>query len=453
MAHGANSIKSFLREHPDLQTVEILLPDMNGVPRGKRVARESLDDVIARGLSFPGSVFALDVTGATVDGTGLLWSVGDADHLCRLVEGSLAPVPWARRPTAQALMSMFDANGSPFFADPRHVLAGVVSRLREIGLRPCVACELEFYLVDPERGPDGAPRPVASPKTGERETQVQLYGMDVLADFEDVVEDIAQVAAAQGVPAYAAVAENAPGQFEINLHHVDDAVAAVDHAFMLKRLVRAVARRHGMEATFMAKPFGDLAGNGMHVHVSLLDEDGANAFETSGVDGALFRHAVGGLMATMPDMMAVMAPHANSYRRFQPASYVPMAPSWGINNRTTALRVPWGEGEALRIEHRLSGADTNPYLTVAAVLAGIHHGVGRAVEPPPPVAGNAAELEVEPLPLTWREALLAFEQSAVARDYFGERFVHVYKTVKWAERAAFDAEITPLEYRWYLRTA
>lgn len=211
MPQSTKTVERFLRAHPDIRTVEIFLPDLNGVPRGKRVARESLGEVAAHGLSFPGSVFALDITGATVDGTGLLWSVGDADHMCRIVDASLAPVPWTRRPTAQALMTMFDADGTPFFADSRHLLATVDARLRAIGLRPCVACELEFYLLDPERTVEGVPRPASSPRTGQRDTQVQLYGMDVLADFEDLVEEFARTAAAQNLPAYAAVAENAPG--------------------------------------------------------------------------------------------------------------------------------------------------------------------------------------------------------------------------------------------------
>jgi glutamine synthetase len=255
-------------------------------------------------------------------------------------------------------------------------------------------------------------------------------------------------AEAQGLPAKGAVAEYAPGQFEVNLGHVSPALTAADHAFMLKRAVKAAARAHDLSATFMAKPFADQAANGLHVHVSLLDADGHNRFAA---DEAALHQALGGLQATMAEAMLIFAPTANSYRRLRPRSYAPLAPSWGYNNRTVALRIPDGPLSARRIEHRVAGADANPYLLMAVLLAGIHQGITRQIEPPPPVIGNAYQQYPPSLPTDWRDALDLFRESAFTAEYLGADFVRTYVANKLHERDSFNRKVTPLEYAWYLR--
>jgi glutamine synthetase len=202
-----------------------------------------------------------------------------------------------------------------------------------------------------------------------------------------------------------------------------------------------------MQATFMAKPFADLAASGLHVHVSLIDPDGDNRFAR---DQAALHHAIGGLQATMAEAMLLFAPNANSYRRLRPLSYAPTAPTWGRNNRTVALRVPSGPTAARRIEHRVAGADANPYLALAAVLAGIHHGLSIRLEPDAPVTGNAYA-EVPPsLPLGWGRAIDALAAATVLPDYLGAAFCRLYRVCRAAEQERFDDLITPTEYAWYL---
>ena len=279
-----------------------------------------------------------------------------------------------------------------------------------------------------------------------------MFAIDDLEDASPVLDDIAQACAAQSIPATVALAEYAPAQYEINLKHRPDPVAAGDHAVLLKRAVKGVARRHGLEATFMAKPFAELAANGMHIHVSLLDRDGRNAFDDARDGGEeRLRHAIGGLRATMAEAMAIFAPNANSYRRYRPGTYAPLAPTWGYDNRTVALRVPAARGGASRIEHRTAGADANPYLAAAAVLAGIHHGLARGLDPGPPTTGNANEKHAASLPSHWLDALRAFDRAGVLAEYLGADYCRVYLACKWREFEMFNARVTPTEYDWYLR--
>jgi glutamine synthetase len=186
------------------------------------------------------------------------------------------------------------------------------------------------------------------------------------------------------------------------------------------------------------------------VHLSLYDRDGRNLFGETPEGDALLRHAVWGLQALMPESMLLCAPNANSYRRLRPLTYAPMAPTWGWNNRTVALRIPPSPAHARRIEHRVAGSDANPYLVLAAVLAGVLHGLERKGEPSEPVTGNAYEQVPPSLPLTWQEAIAAFSAGETLPTYLDPRFCRLYATCRAAERDRFHARVTPTEYEWYL---
>ncbi|MFM6988401.1 MAG: glutamine synthetase family protein, partial [Arenimonas sp.] len=335
-----------LAEYGNAELIDLILPDMNGLLRGKRITRDALEKVYQNGVCLPMSLIGTDVTGNTVEETGLGYDIGDEDRICRPIPGTLRPIPWQGRPMLQCLLSMEGFHGGMFSANPREVLKSVVQKFTDRGLTPVVAVELEFYLLDRELTVDGRPQTSINPATGERNRTTQVYYMGDLNDYQDFTDTVADACKAQGIPADTAVAEYAPGQFEINLKHRDDAVAACDDAVMLKRAIKSIAEQQGMLASFMAKPFVDQAGSGTHIHVSLLDKDGNNIFASTQDDPApALKHGIAGLQQVSKDCMLMFAPHANSYRRFVLNAFVPLNDCWGFNNRTVAMRIPHSDAK------------------------------------------------------------------------------------------------------------
>ncbi len=446
---------AFLASRPAVQVVDLLLPDLCAVLRGKRVDLADLAGVYERGMFLPGSMFALDVLGGTIQSTGLGFDEGDADRPCLPVPRSLFASPWLGPGVAQLQVQMLDHDGAPFYGDPRYVLDTVLERFAARGWRPVVALELEFYFVDPERTPEGQVQPPRSRLTGRRETRTQINSMADLDSVSDILAEIAATCAEQEVPTGTALAEYGPNQWEVNLRHVANARLACDQAIRFKRVVKGVALRNGVEATFMAKPYADMAGSGMHIHVSVVDDAGQNIFASADLLGNdLLKQAAAGLIATMPDGMAIFAPNANSYRRLKPEAYVPMHPTWGYNNRGVAVRVPVSGADDRRLEHRVSGADANPYLVAAAVLAGMLHGMERKLAAPEAVSGNAytQRLNVPRLPGDWPTALARFGASSVLREFLGDRFVRLYELTRRGEMQDFQSRVTPLDFAWYLES-
>ena len=339
----ASEAKAFLDAHPEMQFFEILYTGLSGVPRGKRLRRQELAGVYDYGRFLPGSILVCDVTGQDCEETGLVWEDGDADRSAWPAPGTLVPAPWLGDDVAQVITSLYELDGTPNDLDPRHVLQGVLDRFAADGLTPVVACELEYYLVDPVRNADGGIELASAETTGERPRQHGVYGLRELEDFSGFLRELWACADAQRVPLEGAISEYAPGQLELTLKHGPDALRAADEAVMYKRIAKGVAARHACEATFMAKPFSERAGSGLHLHVSVNGADGKNIFASEAPAGTpALRHAVGGMKASLADAMAIFAPNANSYRRFRANSYAPVAPTWGVNNRTVSLRVPAG---------------------------------------------------------------------------------------------------------------
>ncbi|KTS76225.1 glutamine synthetase family protein [Pantoea stewartii] len=446
-------VKNWLERHPETQYVDILLNDLNGVFRGKRIPVSALAR-LEKGCYFPASVFAMDILGNTVEEAGLGQSLGEPDNLCLPVHGTLVPSAADPQHIAQLLLTMCNQDGTPFDVEPRNVLNRLWQQLRNRGLFPVVAVELEFYLVDKKRDAEGYIQPPCAPGSDDRNRQSQVYSLDNLDHFADVLRDIDALARLQGIPADGALAEASPGQFEINLHHTRDVLSACDHAIQLKRLIRQVAENHGMTATFMAKPYEDYSGSGMHVHISMLDAADHNAFACDdGSDSPLLKRTLAGMIDLMPASMALLAPNVNAFRRFVPDAYVPLQASWGHNNRTVALRIPCGDLESRRIEYRVAGADANPYLVMATILAGMLHGLDTQLPLPQPVKGNGHEAEGLALPIRQSDALYAFESSYPLQKLLGEKFAKVWFSCKNYELMQFERLITATEIDWMLKNA
>jgi glutamine synthetase len=459
-ALGVASIEecdAFLNANPHIENVQIFFVNQSGVPRGKNLRRRDIRPVFEYARMIPGTMLALDITGADVEESGFVMSDGDADRLGRPVPGTFAPAPWLGDDFAQVMLSVYELDGTPCDVDPRHVLKRVIDRFKEFDLTPVVACELEFYVID-KRIPEGGGRQgPAAPATGHRAKDIQVYGLRELDDFQPFLNDIYKFGEAAGLPLESAIAENAPAQLEVGLRHRADALRATDEAQIFKRVVKGTAVRHGFEATFMAKPHNGLAGNGQHLHVSLVDRDGKNVFASDDPLGSpLLRYAVGGMGALLEESMAIFAPNANSYKRFQANLYAPVAPTWGVNNRTVGFRVTAGPASSRHIEHRICGADANSTLAVAALLAAIHHGLKHRIDPGPPIVGDgykqAAERSLS-LPKYWLKTLDAFEASTRMQDYLGPRFHQMYTAIKRSEHDRFYGQVTELDYEWYMRNA
>lgn len=443
-------LDAFLAAHPDIGAVQIMITDPSGVLRGKAVRRVELEPLFDSGRQVAGSILGLDITGQDVDDTGLVWDTGDADMCARPIAGTLVPAPWLAAPTGQLMMTMF-SQGAPAPADPRHALVRVVDGFTARGLTPVVACEIEFYLLKEEAG--GRLVPAGGGRASERQ-KIDAYSLQRLDDLAPLFNDVYRAAQAQRLPAETLMSEYSPGQFEITLHHRADALRAVDEAVMFKRLLRGVAQKHGLIACFMAKPFTQRAGSGLHVHVSLADDAGRNLFASDDPAGTpLLRHAIGGMKAVMAESLAIFAPNANSYRRFVSESYAPIAPIWGINNRSVSLRVPAGPPASRHVEHRIAGADANLYLSVAAVLGAAAHGIDQKLDPGAPVEGNGyAQSGERALPGSWRRALMLAERSDFLRETLGAEFMKIFLAIKQQECTRFSAEVSELDYAWYLRS-
>ncbi|SUD37796.1 gamma-glutamylputrescine synthetase [Ectopseudomonas mendocina] len=450
--------RDFLAKHPEVRSIELMLIDANGIPRGKLLHRDELLAIYENGRPLPSSILSLTVQGEDVEASGLVWEVADADCWTYPLPGSLTLQPWRNVPTGQLQVSMHPTQGLPATpGDPRHVLVRAIDALKADGYHPVMAVELEFYLLDKQPDANGRPQP-AIQMNGVRPQAPQVYGVYELEQVQPFLDDLYAACEVQGLPVRTAISEYAPGQLELTLEHRFDALQAVDEGVRYKRLVKGVANKHGLQACFMAKPFGDLAGSGMHMHVSLADAEGNNLMaselsDLEGRQGTLLRHAIGGMMATLDDALAIFCPNANSYRRFQANSYAPLAKSWGVNNRTVSFRVPGGPANSRHVEHRICGADANPYLAAAAILAGIHKGIREQIDPGAAIVGNGYEQARETLPTDWLTALRNLEDSSWARKALGEDFLKVFLAIKWAEYRQFMGEVGEQDWRWYLTHA
>ncbi len=445
--------EAFLEANPHIEAVDILLHDSNGIGRGKIIRRHELLSVFKGGRHLPISILGLDIVGEDVHDTGLIWDAGDGDLRAWPVPGSLVAQHGTSPARGEMFLTQYHLDGTPMLSDPRHALISQVKQMKALGFTPSAAFELEFFLLDPERAADGSIKPARDVLDGRFSAKTEVYSVDQLIGMQPLFDDIYASAAKAGITAETLISEYAPGQYELTLHYRDDILLAADDLVRLKRIVRAQARRHGVVACFMAKPFADYAGSGMHLHVSLCDDDGSNVLTEAPGAGWIdtIRHAIGGTLATMGESMLVFAPHANSWRRFANQSYAPVSPTWGVNNRSVAVRIPAGDAKARRIEHRPSGVDANPYLVAATVLAAMRYGIENRIEPGPETTGNGYEAaEGANIPRDWRSAIEAAQQSGFLKAALGEEMHRTFTAVKAAEYARVARTIPDVDFDLYL---
>lgn len=450
-------LRSQQRKHGKFEAMELLLPDLNAILKGKRIRAEDFGKICKDGFWFCGGTTLLTALGETVAGIPFGEEDGDPDVHAELVPGSIAPVPWSQRPMGQALFRLYEEGGVPMFADPRAVLERAMRPLGKMGLTMVMATELEFYLLNAKTDRPTVAGPHV-PGVGRLQPGAQVYHPDDLWEIEHFLNDVYDYCEAQNIPAESAIAEYSPGQFEINLRHIDDPVLACDHAVLLKRAVKAAARKHGFVACFMAKPFEEDSGSGLHIHMSLVDRNGRNYF-SQGKDSlasppfsARLRHAVGGLVKTMPEATALFAPNANSYRRLRPDVYAPVEPNWGVNHRAVAIRIPQSDAKNLRFEHRPAGADANPYLVTAAVVAGVHYGLKHRCDPGKMVKQGAKIQPKLKIPNRWDTAIDKLERSKILPQYLGEAYCKYFAMNRRAECSKFHNTVSALDFDWYLRS-
>lgn len=423
---GAAEVEAFLSANPNVQYVDCVFVDLCGNVRGKRIATGELENVFRSGLAIPASIYFLDARGDVVDqlppgasATGSAWPVA----------GSLLRVSWAQRPHGQVLMSLADSKGEPYFGEPRNVLKRVVRRFEEFDVVPAVGVELDAYLVDRERGKDGAPHELA-PANAE--------AVKVICD---------EIVAAGGVQSLPDLSVQGSGsRIRVGFAAGDDAIRAADHVVFLRQVVRAVARKEGRDALFMARPFLKRPGSDMRLTVD-LKRAGESVFSPESGSG-LARFAVGGLQALMGEALALFAPSLNAFRRFAGDECVPRNRRWSYGSRSANISIET-RGASAAVTHRVAGADANPYLAMAAVLAGIHHGIGQNLDPGQAAEGDASAFVDPTFPLNIDAALLALENGSVMREYLGPAYVDLYCATKRAELDRLRNFIPAHEYDWY----
>jgi glutamine synthetase len=427
-----------------ITTVECLVPDFNGILRGKSLpaARflKSLDD---QSLLLPSSAFLVSIEGRYSGHIDQDFAYQDPDMRIVPDPATLRLAPGAAAGTAYVFADAFHLDGRPWRAAPRHVLSTVLDRYAQRGWTPVVAPELEFYLAAPNPDPNHV---VTAPlgRSGRAETVQHPYDLQALEEFEPVIRRIYDNASVMGIPLDTLIHESGTAQLEINLHH-GDAVALADSVLLFKRMTRQAAQASGMQATFMAKPIAEQAGSSMHIHMSVIDETGRNLFaDQAGADTDMFAGFIGGLQAFAPEIMPLFAPNVNSYRRIHPNHSAPANIEWSHDNRSCGLRVPIGSPTARRIENRLPGADANPYLALAGSLLAGYLGVEGKLARSPEAFGNAYGRK-STLPQTMEEALARFSACAPVRDVLGEDFVQSYLRVKQVELQQFQGVVTPWE--------
>ncbi|MEE2774473.1 MAG: glutamine synthetase family protein [Pseudomonadota bacterium] len=432
------------------ENFRVAVCDLNGIWRGKRLPVRKLSTVLDQGTRIPLSTSCIDVWGCDLVDSPFLFKTGDGDGTAIPTGKKTFPVNWLDNSTAMIPCWIFDDKGKPSKIDPRQILQSVIKKYSYHGLRPVMALELEFYLLDPlEKTPINA----ISPLSRKRSANTSVLSIDDLDEFEHFFSEVYTACEDYDIPVDSAISENSAGQFEINLTHSENVLNAADQAVFFKRLLKGIAKKHSLVASFMAKPFLDRAGSGMHLHFSIVDDSDQNIFNNGTEEGSMnLKHAVGGLIKAMPDSTLVFAPHLNSYKRLKEGSHAPTSICWGYENRTASIRIPGGNLEDIRIEHRVAGADANPYLVSAAILAAALKGIEDNCKPPVAIRGDSYQKPLPQIPSDWLTAISLFKNSQLNKLLYPPLFGDVFSNCKLQEYNTFANRLEDFEVDTYRDT-
>jgi glutamine synthetase len=442
-----SSLLRWLKER-HITEVECLVPDITGNARGKIIPADKFSHDY--GTRLPEGIFATTVTGEFPDDYYELTSPADADMILRPDPDTVRMVPWATDPTAQIIHDCYTKTGEPHELAPRNVLRRVLSAYEELGLKPVVAPEVEFFLVQKNTDPDFPLLPPAG-RSGRPETARQSYSIDAVNEFDPILDLMYDYCDTMKLDVDTLIHESGAAQLEVNFTHAD-AMSLADQVFLFKRTMRESALRHGVYATFLAKPMETEPGSAMHIHQSLLRvSDGRNVFagKKEGEHSPLFENYIAGLQKYVPMAMGFFAPNVNSYRRLVFGEVSPSNVEWGFDNRTCGLRVPMDTLENTRVESRFAGSDANPYLAMAGTLACGLLGIREELTPTAPITGNAKGLGYE-LPRSLGESLDGLEGCDALQELLGRRFCRAYISVKRKEYETFFRVISSWEREFLL---
>ncbi|MFT6403752.1 MAG: glutamine synthetase [Marinomonas primoryensis] len=437
------AFEAFLKEHA-ITEVESTLADMTGNARGKFYPTfKFLAEKTGR---IPETVLVQSVTGDWADNHYDIIDASDRDMVLKPDPNTLRMVPWADEPTAQVINDCYTTDGNLHPLASRTILRHILSLYEKEGLKPIIAPEVEFYLIQPNTDPDYELKPAVG-RSGKRETSRRSYSIDAVNEFNGIIDTLYSYCEAQNLDVDTLIHESGAAQMEINFIH-GDPLDLADQVFVFKRTLREAALKHGVYATFMAKPMKDEPGSSMHIHQSLVDvKTGRNVFNDNGKPSELFYHYLGGLQRFTPNAISFFAPNVNSYRRFSPEMAAPINMNWGFDNRTAGLRIPFAPPEATRIENRFPGADSNPYLAIAATLACGYLGMKQKIQPTDPVKNNEPPSDYPEVEIarTLEEGLRLLEECEPLCDILGNDFVTAYMGVKRSEFETFNRVISSWE--------
>jgi glutamine synthetase len=435
-----DSITSFLAQNR-IHEVECVIPDMTGIARGKILPKDLY--LQAGEMRIPKSVLLNTVNGQQPD-NGPYVGETDPDMVCKPDTRTARVVPWAAEPVAVVIHDCYEFDGTPVTLSPRAVLRHVVQLYEDKGWRPVVAPEMEFYLVARQQNPHEPLQPPIG-RSGKTEAGRQSYSIDAVNDFDPFFMELSQFCQVHRLGVETLIHEAGAGQMEINFSH-GDPLDLADRVFLFKRTVRETALRHGIFATFMAKPMEMEPGSAMHIHQSLVDIDtGRNVF--SNADGSasdLFTSYIGGLQKYVPQVMPMLAPYVNSYRRLSRFMSAPINVQWGHDNRTCGIRIPKSGPEARRVENRVPGVDVNPYLAMAATLACGYLGMTENVQPTAPMTSSAWDMDFE-LPNHLEDAIRRMRGCEALEKVLWPEFVKAFCAVKELEYATYNRVISSWE--------